>query len=79
MIVGNYPIGIGGDFIVAIDGKPVEDGNEFADESAMSRKRGGDWMDLTVYRNGRKEQTEGETRLSAPAALKLELQWRWAA
>jgi S1-C subfamily serine protease len=54
VIVGNYPIGIGGDLIVAIDGQPV-DGNDSLTK-AMSRKRGGDWMELTVYRNGKKEQ-----------------------
>ena len=54
VIVGNYPVGIGGDFIVAIDGQAV-DGNDSLTK-AMSRKRGGDWMELTVYRNGKKEQ-----------------------
>ncbi len=54
VIVGNYPIAIGGDFIVAIDGKPIEDvSNALA--SALGKKRGGDPMELTVYRNGRKE------------------------
>jgi len=56
VIVGNYPIGIGGDLIVAIDGQPV-DGNDSLTK-AMSRKRGGDWMELTVYRNGKKEQVK---------------------
>jgi S1-C subfamily serine protease len=56
VIVGNYPIGIGGDLIVAIDGQPV-DGNDSLTK-AMSRKRGGDSMELTVYRNGRKEQVK---------------------
>jgi S1-C subfamily serine protease len=54
VIVGNYPIGIGGDFIVAIDGKAVEEGpNPLA--AAMSGKRAGEMMDLTIYRNGKKE------------------------
>jgi S1-C subfamily serine protease len=53
VIVGNYPISIGGDFIVAIDGKPIDEGTN-ALESAMSRKRGGDWIEFTVDRNGRK-------------------------
>ena len=54
VIVGNYPIGIGGDFIVAIDGKAVEEGpNPLA--AAMSGKRSGEMMDLTIYRNGKKE------------------------
>ena len=54
VIISNYPVGIGGDLIVAIDGQPV-DGNDSLTK-AMSRKRGGDSMELTVYRNGRKEQ-----------------------
>ncbi len=53
VIVGNYPIGIGGDLIVAIDGEPVEANDSLA--RAMGRKRGGDTMELTIYRGGRKE------------------------
>lgn len=54
VIVGNYPLGIGGDFITAIDGQPVE-GNESL-QRMLNRKRGGDWMDLTLYRDGKKMQ-----------------------
>ncbi len=53
-IVGNYPIGIGGDLITAIDGQAV-DGNGSL-QRAMNRKHGGDWIDLKVYRNGRAMQ-----------------------
>lgn len=53
VIVGNYPIPMGGDYIVAIDGKPVEDGKTFS--NAMNLKHGGDMIDLTVIRNGQKE------------------------
>jgi S1-C subfamily serine protease len=49
VIVGNYRLGVGGDFIVAIDGKPVE-GRESL-QRAVSHKRAGDTMELTVYRN----------------------------
>ena len=49
VIVGNYRLGVGGDFITAIDGKPVE-GND-ALRHAVSRKRPGDTLELTVYRN----------------------------
>jgi S1-C subfamily serine protease len=52
VIVGNYPIAIGGDLIMAIDGQAVE-GNDSLGR-VMSRKRGGDTMELTVYRNGRR-------------------------
>ena len=54
VIVGNYPIGMGGDYIVAIDGKAVEDGKNSL-TSIMGVKHGGDMMELTVIRNGRKE------------------------
>ena len=53
VIVGNYRLGVGGDFITAIDGKPV-DGND-ALRHAVSRKRPGDILELTVYR-GRSRQ-----------------------
>jgi S1-C subfamily serine protease len=52
--VGNYPVRIGGDLIVEIDGQPV-DGSESL-QRAMSKKRGGDWMDLVVYRSGKRER-----------------------
>jgi S1-C subfamily serine protease len=48
VIVGNYRLGVGGDFITAIDGKPVE-GNDSL-RHAVSRKRPGDVLELTVYR-----------------------------
>ncbi len=44
-------IGIGGDLIVAIDGKPVDDQNSL--NQAMIKKHGGDTMQLTIYRDGR--------------------------
>jgi S1-C subfamily serine protease len=47
--VGNYRLGVGGDFITAIEGKPV-DGRD-ALQRAVSRKRAGDTLELTVYRN----------------------------
>ncbi len=65
-IVGNYPIGIGGDLITAIDGQAV-DGNGSL-QRAMNRKHGGDWIDLTVYREGRKMQVRVKLG-SAPQEL----------
>ena len=53
VIVGNYRLGIGGDFITAVDGQAVT-GNETL-QRLMNRKRGGEMMDMTVYRNGKKE------------------------
>lgn len=51
VIVGNYPLGIGGDLIVAVDGDPVKRSDSL--QRALNRKRGGDPMELTVFRNGR--------------------------
>ena len=50
VIVGNNTLGVGGDFITAIDGQAVE-GNE-AVVHALNSKRAGDTLELTVYRNG---------------------------
>jgi S1-C subfamily serine protease len=49
--IGNVELGIGGDLIVAIDGQPVE--RQDALVQAISQKRVGDTITLTVYRNGR--------------------------
>ena len=50
VIVGGYRLGVGGDLIVAIDDKPVDDRRSL--ERAMNRKRAGDNMVLTIFRNG---------------------------
>jgi S1-C subfamily serine protease len=49
--VGNQRLGVGGDFITAVDGKPVTE--QDAVTRAASRKRPGDVMVLTIYRNGK--------------------------
>jgi S1-C subfamily serine protease len=46
--VGNTLLGIGGDFITAIDGKPVQDDDSL--KRVVARKRPGDVVDLKVYR-----------------------------
>jgi S1-C subfamily serine protease len=51
VVIGNVEVGIGGDLIMAIDGKPVEGQDSLS--NALSRRRAGDTMELTVYRNGR--------------------------
>jgi S1-C subfamily serine protease len=48
--IGNVELGIRGDLIVAIDGKPVE--REDAWVRAVSQKRVGDVVTLTIVRNG---------------------------
>jgi S1-C subfamily serine protease len=50
-IVGNAEVPVGGDLIMAIDGNAVE--SQDALTRAMARKRVGDTMNLTVFRNGR--------------------------
>ncbi len=49
--VGNVELGIGGDLIVAIDGKPVD--RQDALVRAISAKRVGDTIKLSVVRSGR--------------------------
>jgi S1-C subfamily serine protease len=51
VVIGNVQVGIGGDLIMAIDGKPVEGQDSLS--NALSRRRAGDTMEVTVYRNGR--------------------------
>jgi S1-C subfamily serine protease len=51
VVVGNYEIPIGGDLITAIDGRAVANRNALT--SAMSGKRPGDVMELTIFRQGR--------------------------
>jgi S1-C subfamily serine protease len=53
-IAGVYQIGIGGDFIIAVDGHPVESTDSL--QRALNRKRVGDSLDLTVYRSGRTQR-----------------------
>jgi S1-C subfamily serine protease len=48
--IGNVELGVGGDLIVAIDGKAVD--REDALVRAISQKRVGDTINLTVYRKG---------------------------
>jgi S1-C subfamily serine protease len=49
--IGNVELGIGGDLIVAVDGQPAD--REDALVRAVSKKRVGDVVTLTVVRNGR--------------------------
>jgi S1-C subfamily serine protease len=46
-----YEVGIGGDLIVAIDGKPVDAQDALRRE--LNRKRAGDTITLTILRGGR--------------------------
>ena len=51
MRVGNARLGVGGDFVTAIDGKPVTDPDAII--RAIGRRHPGDNLDLTIFRNGR--------------------------
>jgi S1-C subfamily serine protease len=52
--VGNYMLRVGGDLIMAVDDQPIQDNDTLL--RLLNRKRGGDMMDFTVFRNGRKEK-----------------------
>lgn len=52
VVIGNARLGVGGDFIMEVDGQPVR--REDAISRALARKRAGDILDLQVFRNGRK-------------------------
>jgi len=54
VVVGNMELRIGGDLIVAIDGKPVTRDDDL--QRALNHKHAGDPLELTVYRNGRSQK-----------------------
>jgi S1-C subfamily serine protease len=63
IVGGSYRLGVGGDLILAIDGK-VPDSNDSL-RRALDRKRVGDAMEFTIYRNGRTQKvrlTLGEAK-----------------
>jgi S1-C subfamily serine protease len=62
-MLGNQPIMIGGDLIVAIDGQDVQDQQELS--RVMNGHRAGDTIRVTIYRGKRKMQVQvtlGEAR-----------------
>ena len=64
--LGNTPIMLGGDLIVAIDGQPVQDQQDLSD--VMNKHRAGDTVTVTIYRGQRRMQvrvTLGEARQEA--------------
>jgi S1-C subfamily serine protease len=50
--LGNIPIMLGGDLIIAIDGEKVEDEQDLA--QIMNNHRAGDTVKMTIYRNKKK-------------------------
>lgn len=63
--IGNAEIVIGGDLIMAIDGKPVD--RDDAISRALATKRSGDTLTLTIFRNGR--TMDVRVRLSDAGAI----------
>jgi len=51
---GTYRLRAGGDLIVAIDGKPPDSNDSL--RRALDRKRAGDTIELTIYRDGRTQK-----------------------
>jgi len=51
VLIGNQEVGIGGDFITAIDGKQVTEIDAIT--RALVKKHPGDILDLTIFRGGR--------------------------
>jgi len=61
--LGNVPIMVGGDLIVAIDGEKVQDQQDLA--QLMNKHRAGDSVRITVYRGKKKQDVDvtlGEAR-----------------
>jgi len=50
--VDNYILGIGGDLIMAVDDQAIQSNDTLP--RLLNRKRGGDTMVFTVFRDGRK-------------------------
>ena len=64
--LGNMPIMIGGDLIVAIDGQPIEDQQDLS--HVMNNHRAGDTVNVTIFRGQKKidlKVTLGEAREQA--------------
>jgi S1-C subfamily serine protease len=66
VVVGNVELGIGGDLIVAIDGKPIARDDDL--QRSMNHKHSGDTMELTVYRGGKTQKLNVKLG-AAPEAL----------
>jgi serine protease Do len=56
IVFGTYRLGAGGDLIVAIDGKPPDSNDSL--RKALDRKRAGDTMEFTIYRDGQTQKVK---------------------
>jgi S1-C subfamily serine protease len=64
--LGNYPIMLGGDLLVAIDGQPLEDQQDLS--HVMQNHRSGDTVTVTIYRGKKRMDIKvvlGEARVVA--------------
>ncbi|MFL6389649.1 MAG: S1C family serine protease [Terriglobales bacterium] len=64
--VGNYPIMLGGDLVVAIEGQPIEDQQDLS--HVMQNHRSGDTVTVTIYRGKKRMDIKvvlGEARIVA--------------
>ena len=64
--VGNYPIMLGGDLLVAIEGQPIEDQQDLS--HVMQNHRSGDTVTITIYRGKKRMDIKvvlGEARVVA--------------
>ena len=53
-MIGNVEIGVGGDLIMAIDGRPVDRNDAIT--RALAKKRPGDKLEMLIFRNGRTQK-----------------------
>ena len=58
--IGNTPINLGGDLIVAVDGEALTDQQELS--HVMQKHRAGDTVTVTIYRGKKKMECEGCSR-----------------
>jgi S1-C subfamily serine protease len=56
VVVGGFQLGIGGDLVLAADGQNIQDNNTLP--TLLNRKRGGDMLELTIYRNGQTQKVK---------------------
>jgi S1-C subfamily serine protease len=66
VMVGNYIVAVGGDFIIEVDGQPVTSRNVLT--RILERKKGGDPLRLTIVR-GRRQMTVNVTLGEVPQRL----------
>lgn len=64
VIIGNQPVVVGGDLIMAVEGKAIERSD--AIPRALARKRAGDTLELTVFRRGKTSTVQVKLASAGP-------------